>query len=98
MKKAYMVEIELPEEPDLEFYRLIPDQRAAINKMMEAGKILSYSLSLDRMRLWVVMAAESEFDVLDCVGDFPMIQYMKPEVTELMFHQMATSLLPISLN
>jgi hypothetical protein len=98
MKKAYMVEIELPEEPDLEFYRLIPDQRAAINKMMEEGKILSYSLSLDRMRLWVVMAAESEFDVLDCVGDFPMIQYMKPEVTELMFHQMATSLLPISLN
>ena len=93
-----MIQIELPEEPDLEFFKLVPEQRTCINKLMEENKVLGYSLSHDRLRLWVVMCAESEFEVLDTLGDFPMIGYMKYEVTELMFHNMASMLLPISLN
>jgi hypothetical protein len=98
MKKTFMVQIELPDEPGLEFFRLIPEQRDAINKMMEEGVVLSYSLSHERTMLWVVMAAESEFDVLDRLGDFPMIKFMKPTVTELLFHNTATLIMPICLN
>ncbi len=98
MKKNFMVQIELPDEPGLEFFRLIPEQREVINKMMEEGVVLSYSLSHERSLLWVVMSAESEFDVLDRLGDFPMIKFMKPTVTELMFHNTAALIMPICLN
>lgn len=98
MKKAFMIEIDLPEDPGPEFFSLIPEQRAAINQMMEDGKILSYSLSEDRAKLWVVVAAESEFEALDYVADFPMVAFMTPFVTELMFHNMVSLMMPISLN
>jgi hypothetical protein len=32
------------------------------------------------------------------LGDFPMIKFMKPTVTELLFHNTATLIMPICLN
>lgn len=95
-----MVEIILPDEMTEEFIAKIPRQRLVINQLMEKGKITSYSLSSDRTKLWCVIKAESEFDVLEIISEFPLIDFMQPTVSELMFNNTATAVkLPMfSLN
>jgi muconolactone delta-isomerase len=95
----YMVEITLPERFTREFVRLIPDQRAQVNRLFEEGSIRSYSLSLDRAQLWAVMIAPSVQDIEEILGTFPIMPYCSFSIHELMFHDMATQELPrISLN
>jgi len=95
----YMVNIDLPKEVNFEFISLIPHQRALVNKMMQEGTILSYALSSDRTKLWTTVLAESEDEVITIISKFPLIEYMRFEISELMFHQSVNLALPhISLN
>ncbi len=98
MIKTFMIEFDLPEEPTEEFFSLIPRQRYVINNLMSDGKIKSYSLAIDRSRLWVIAEAESEFEVLEIISDMPLSPYMEPLVSELMFHNSYESIVPFSLN
>ena len=93
-----MIEFELPEVMDEEFMALIPQQRYVINQMLAEGTIKSYSLALDRSRLWVIMSAASEYEVLELVATFPLSDYMTPRLSELMFHNSADMLMQFSLN
>ena len=86
MKRSFMVEFELPEILTDEFMSLIPDQRYLINKMMAEGTLKSYSLALDRSRAWAILDAGSEFDVMELLAQMPLIDFMVPYVSELMFH------------
>jgi hypothetical protein len=90
----YMVVIKLPNELTEEFVLLIPKQRAHIDKLMDEGKILQYSLAADRTYLWVTILAESEMKVMDILATFPLIDYMSPVVTELAFHNSVSNELP----
>ena len=45
---SYMVEIDLPDNYTEEFEQRIPHQRFMVNKLMEKGTILSYSLAADK--------------------------------------------------
>lgn len=95
----YMIEFELPANMDTEFIQRIPAQRLKINELMESGKILSYSLSADRQKLWCILKAESEVEAMETIAEFPLIEYMDPTVTELMFHNMVAARIPLfSLN
>ena len=58
----YMIDISLPTEPDEEFFALVPHQRAHIDKLLEQGVVMGYSLSVDRSRLWIVLNARDEQD------------------------------------
>lgn len=98
MKKAFMVEFDLPENLTEEFLALIPKQRYVINTMLVEGSIKSYSLSIDRSKLWAVMLAESEFDVMENIAQMPLSNYMIPRISELMFHNAADSVMQFSLN
>jgi muconolactone delta-isomerase len=89
-----MVIIKLPTELTEEFVLLIPRQRAHIDKLMDEGKILQYSLAADRSFLWVTVIAESEQKVMDLLGTFPLINYMSPIITELAFHNSVSNELP----
>ena len=94
----FMVEFTLA-EMDAAFMAKIPSQRAKINEMMEQGRILSYSLSADRAKLWCIVNGESEFDVLETISEFPLINYMKPDISELMFNNVVSLRVPMfSLN
>ena len=84
--QQFLVEVELPENPDPNFFELIPEQRLQINKMMSEGKIISYTLSQDRQKLWCIFNAESEFDVMSMLAEFPLFDYMKSQIFPLMFH------------
>ena len=98
MKHTYMIEFELPEIMTEEFMALIPQQRYVINQMLAEGTIKSYSLSMDRSRLWVVMSAASEFEAMEIVAAFPLRDFMTPHLSELMFHNTADMLMQFSLN
>ncbi len=98
MKKPFMVEFELPEEFDDEFISLIPSQRLHIDELLALGKIRSYALSRDRSVLWVVVEAQSEFEVMEIIASMPLADYMQPFVSELMFYHTAEKLMQFSLN
>ena len=98
MKKAFMIEFDLPETFTEEFLALIPRQRYVINTMLAQGAIKSYSLSIDRSRLWAVMLAESEFEVLENIAQMPISNHITPHISELMFHNAADSVMQFSLN
>ena len=93
-----MVEMELPEVFDEKLIALVPKQRNIVNKMLAKGKIKSYSLSMDRSMLWAIFVAESEFEVLELISDFPLAEYVTPYITELMFTNTENQVLQFSLN
>lgn len=94
-----MVEFALPHEMSAEFMMKIPAQRQKVNDLMEDGRILSYSLSMDRQKLWCVVKAQTEYDVMETIADFPLIDYMTPTISELMFNNVVALRMPLfSLN
>jgi len=97
--RQFMVEFKLPETLTEEFISLIPEQRATINSLMDAGVIMCYTLNLDRSKLWTVIVAKSDTAVMDVLAQFPLISFMKPEISELTFHHQSSLVMPsISLN
>lgn len=91
---TYMICIGLPKEITQEFISLIPKQRKKINELMDEGKILHYSLAIDRSKVWVTLIASSENKAMDLLATFPMIHFMKPEIFELAFHNSVSNELP----
>ncbi|MEZ4776806.1 MAG: muconolactone Delta-isomerase family protein [Bacteroidia bacterium] len=95
----YLVDIELPETLTPEFMSLIPEQRAQVNELMNEGTILSYTLALDRSRLWVIIVARSEEEVDEVLDSMPIMEFSFATIHELMFHETNARELPrISLN
>ncbi len=89
-----MVCIQLPSELTEDFISRIPKQRLLIDELMGEGKILHYSLALSRSKLWVTVAAKSEKKAMEIINSFPLIDYMKPEIFELAFHNGISTELP----
>jgi len=90
----YMVAFDLPKEFDREFISAIPAQRAIINKLMKEGIVTSYALSLENSKLWVVMIAESELEVVQNISAFPIINKTDFTISKLAFHNNANRLVP----
>lgn len=94
-----MVEFDLPTVMDEAFMSQIPVQRIKVEELMEKGALLSYSLSADRQKLWCIFKADSELEVMESISEFPLVKYMTPIITELMFHNMIAARIPLfSLN
>jgi muconolactone delta-isomerase len=95
----YMVEMELPEVLDETFTNLIPKQRAVVEKLIFQNKIYSYSLALDRHKLWMIVQANYEEEVYDIIHKLPLSDYMTSNIHDLAFHNTISLKLPaISLN
>jgi len=95
----YMIELALPGSLTEEFIALIPQQRAIVDKLMANGIVLSYSLAVDRSRLWIVITGSSEEEVLDHLYTLPLTKFMKVHIQKLSFHNAGTfSLSNVSLN
>ncbi|MBK8443890.1 MAG: hypothetical protein IPL35_10985 [Sphingobacteriales bacterium] len=85
--KEFMVEIALPQNPPPHFWQLIPEQRKYIAALFDEAKLLNYSLSADRSRLWVVLPAENEDKVREIIENMPLYDYFEYRAVELMFHE-----------
>ncbi|WP_435353180.1 hypothetical protein [Emticicia sp. SJ17W-69] len=95
----FMVEFELPNPFPEKLVIKIPSQRLVVNQLLEDGKIQSYALSIERDRLWCVVNAEDELEVIRIIGEFPLIDFMRPKITELMFNNAVVMRVPsFSLN
>ena len=94
----YMIVVHLPLYFDNEFVKLIPKQRSLIDKLMAENAIYSYSLSLDRTQLWIIASAEEESDLELMLRSFPVYDWIKYEISPLMFHAQSFPIIPISLN
>jgi len=95
----FLIDINLRDAHSEEFMRLIPKQRTIVNDLMFEGKIVSYCVSLDRAKVWIMMIARNEDDVMDMLSRFPLIDYMDCEIHELLFHNTAQQTFSqISLN
>ena len=95
----FMIDIQIPTNPDQEFFELIPLQRTHIDKLLEQGTITGYSLSLDRSRLWITLNARTEREAVEILTAFPMFKYFEPTIYPLMFHNSSLmSILKVSLN
>ena len=95
----YIIDIDLPLYLDQEFISRIPAQRKRINSLMADGVISSYSLSMDRSKLWVTLRSTSEAAVQEVFESFPLFEYMQGAIIPLMFHQSFTVGLPqLSMN
>ena len=94
-----MVDFFLPPVLSQEFMATIPAHRARVNDLMRQGKIISYTLALDRSKLWAIIRAESEEEVESVIETLPLAPYLESDIYELFFHNSLSSELPlISLN
>lgn len=97
--KQFMVEVNLPSIIDETFVNLIPGHRKMINDYMGEGLVLSYTLSANRDKLWMVVLGENTEKVNLLLETLPLHSYMNYSIYELAFHNYLTHRLPeLSLN
>jgi muconolactone delta-isomerase len=85
-----MVDFTLPTSLSADFMELIPQQRYVVDKMFAQGKLISYTLSLENLKLWAIFAAENEMKVIDYISDLPLTQFMEIEISVVTFHNVGT--------
>ena len=96
---AYLFQLELSEFTE-DIAAAVPYHRQHINKLFAEGRILSYSVSINRNLIWCVINAEDEQEAMEMVLAFPLYQYFT-EVSchPLLFHNTLPISMPgISLN
>jgi len=98
MKQEYMVEFNLPDVFVDEFISRIPQQRKQIDALMTRGIIKSYSLALNHSRLWMIVSADTEFDIMKIIENLPLSDFMIPSIVPLMFHKANKTIREFSLN
>ncbi len=96
--KQYMVEFDVPIPLTDNFLDLIPEQREALDLLFAEGKLLSYTVASDRSRVWAVMIAETESELLSYIDNLPMTPYMDYDYCELMFYNTVHLMPAMSLN
>ncbi|MDX2279326.1 MAG: muconolactone Delta-isomerase family protein [Saprospiraceae bacterium] len=90
----YMVDFTMPQDLPDDFVHLIPEQRAAVNRLLNEGKILTYALSLENSKLWAVFCVQSEEELTELINRLPLSHYMKKRVSELTFYNAAHPFIP----
>ena len=94
----YMVDFTLPKILSEEFLRLIPHQRAKVNRLFREGKLVNYALSLDNSKMWAVINANSELDVLELITEMPLTRFMKIHISMLTFFNSVDAEIPVFSN
>lgn len=94
MKDVFLVHITLPDVFSKSFYDLIQKQRDHIKTLLEKQIVVSYSLDMERKNVWFFVSAENEKEILDILGDFPIIHNVQFTIHELAFYDTAHKALP----
>jgi len=94
----YMADINLP-KLSKELIALIPRQICIINRLMQSGKLSTYTLSMDRTKLWVMIRADNENEAINVLRTFPFYPYIDFYIYKLALNNIIPSLAPrLSLN
>jgi hypothetical protein len=90
----FMVEMDLPSPLTVDFVSQIPAQQYAVEKLMTAGLIVSYSLSLEHSKLWIIMIADTDDELAKLLGTLPLTPFMKSKWYALAFSNIGTFHMP----
>ncbi len=90
----YMASISLPATQDEKYLAQLPRQKEIVDKLMAGGMIASYSLSIDRKRLWVIVVADNEKKARRIINEFPLRKFMDIRISKLKFHSSLSFLIP----
>ena len=82
----------------VEMNDMIPRQRAMVEQLIDAGVIITYTLAADRSKLWIVMQADNESELMTYIDSLPMMKYGDYTYNEIMFHDYLQFIPTISLN
>ena len=82
----------------IEMQEQIPRQRIIIDRLFGQGILLSYTLASDRSKLWIVLQADNESELLQYIESLPMTKYSDYNYSEIMFHDSNQFIPSISLN
>jgi hypothetical protein len=91
----FMVDFTLPKVLSEDFLRQIPHQRARVNKLFRDGKLVNYALSLDNSKIWAIVCANSELDVLQLISQLPLSRYMQYRINLLTFYNAVNADAPV---
>lgn len=79
----FMVDFTIPSSLTDEFIERVPRQRKLIEKYMKNKKILSYALSLESQRMWIMFQVHSEFELMQLIAALPLTPLMEFEIAPL---------------
>lgn len=97
-RKLYMVEFNIPQFPDEDFFETIPSHREKVNDFMCKDIIIYYSVSQDRTKVWSTFKSYSESELLTYIDSLPLSKYMDYNYHELMFLEIMPFKMNFSLN
>ena len=81
--KKFLCTFRLPELLEESFWEQIPLHRKYINSLMEAEKIVTYSVNHNRTKGWVVVNARTEAEAKRMIERFPIREFISFEIDEL---------------
>jgi hypothetical protein len=93
-----MVEMTVPSIPEEGFFEIIPEHRFRVHELMHKDIILSYTLAQDRSKLWVIVKAGSESELIMHIDSLPLTKFLDYTYQELMFSEMMPLKMNFSLN
>ncbi|MEN9522122.1 MAG: hypothetical protein RL065_499 [Bacteroidota bacterium] len=96
----YLLTFQLPDVMDESFIQTIPMHRAKVNSLIEAGIIKSYSVAINREKLWMVVEAIDENDVHRIIESLPLHEYLNDYTIDVLLLSLnaSTEMPHISLN
>ncbi len=95
--KKYMIECVLAPF-SMEMQEQIPRQRMIVDKLFNQGVLITYTLAADRSKLWIVIQADNESELIQYIESLPMTKYCDYNYSEIMFHDSSMFIPSISLN
>jgi hypothetical protein len=88
----YQVTIQF--EMNEDFMSFVPEHRAYMDQMISKSVIDYYSVSMESMRSWMIVNAETKRGVHKILEKSPLHQYWKIEVDELFVYDSVSYRLP----
>lgn len=79
---------------DDQFMTLVPSHRTYINYLINKGIIDSYAVSMESLRSWIMMTAESKDEIQEYLRKSPLFKYWTFEIDELFVYDGQTYRLP----
>ena len=64
----------------------IAENNSAIRKLMENGVLVSYFLSEDVSRVWMIFDVETEIELISYLDVFPLTNVANYKITKLLHH------------
>lgn len=97
MRNQYMVEFRVPFFTE-DMLKLIPEQKEVLKALFSEDKLISYSIALDRTKVWGLFLAEDEESLEESLHRLPLTIFMEYDYKALMVHNSVHLIPTMSLN